>query len=227
MVLAVYIALIFIMTMLGVLLSDKMPQWLFREWQKECTDYLKAPIVYKATSRLKVVIISSLFILSGIAVTLRFHPNPAQTIAALAFTWALLVSSIIDADYKILPDQLSLTLLWLGLLVNSFSMFSSLSLAVFGASAGYMLLFFVFNLYKLLTKKEGLGHGDFKLLAAIGAWLGLGAVPIVLLIASVSACIVIGSKLLLSKTSMQEQFAFGPFLAFAGWLLLIGKPFLM
>ena len=222
-----YFVLILVIALSGSFFVQKIPSWLSKHWHAECTDYLNQPIIYKNNSLFKRAIPAVLFVILSIAILLRFHYSFSLSIAALLFTWILLIASFIDGDYKILPDQLTLTLLWIGLLVNCFSLFTTLTSAIFGAVTGYLLLFITFHLYKLITKKEGLGYGDFKLLAAIGAWLGLVAIPITLLLASVLACIVIGGKMLLSKTSLQEQFPFGPFLAFAGWFVLVGKPFLL
>ena len=110
--------------------------------------------------------------------------------AMLVFTWLLLAMSVIDIDYQILPDTLTLGLLWIGLLVNSQGLFTDLSDAVYGAAAGYLALWSVYWIFKLLTGKEGMGFGDFKLLAALGAWLGVSALPVIILLSSVVGAVV-------------------------------------
>src|SRR5690606_7827512 len=107
-----------------------------------------------------------------------------QGVAALFLLWALIALTAIDMDTQLLPDNITLPLLWLGLLINSAEVFVSLESAVFGAAAGYLLLWSVFWAFKLLTGKEGMGYGDFKLLAALGAWMGWQALPLIVLLSS-------------------------------------------
>lgn len=223
------IAAVFILagSFCALFFAKKIPQRLFLSWHEECTDYLREPIIYQPPSRTKQFIIVLLFLLLGALIYWRFHDHLFSFISALIFTWILFVASVVDTDYKILPDQLTLMLLWLGLIVNCFSLFSPLSSAVFGAVTGYLFLFITYHAYRLIAKKEGLGHGDFKLLAAIGAWLGVPAIPITLLIASLLACVVIGINILFFNANHQKPFPFGPFLALAGWLIFAGKPLLI
>ena len=118
------------------------------------------------------------------AVIVHFGATP-EGLAALVFTWALIAATGIDFDHQLLPDQITLPLLWLGLGLNLwFGLFASLEDAVIGAIAGYLALWSVFHLFKLLTGKEGMGYGDFKLLAALGAWMGWQVLPVVILLAS-------------------------------------------
>lgn len=140
-------------------------------------------------------------------------------IAALAFTWAILALTFIDFDTKLLPDQLTLPLLWLGLIVNISTTFTDLGSAVIGAIAGYLVLWSIYWAFKLITGKEGMGYGDFKLLAAMGAWFGWQALPMLILISSVVG-IVLGGGMLLIRRS-REAIPFGPYLAIAGWVTLL------
>ena len=134
----------------------------------------------------------------------------------LLLTWSLIALTMIDFDHMLLPDQITLPLLWLGLLININGTFASLTDAVIGAAIGYMSLFTIFWLFKLLTGKEGMGFGDFKLFAVFGAWLGWQLLPLLILMASVVGAIV-GIALMLFKNHQREQgIPFGPYLAVAG-----------
>jgi leader peptidase (prepilin peptidase)/N-methyltransferase len=150
-----------------------------------------------------------------------------HTFAALGFTWTLLALTLIDLDHKLLPDSMTLPLLWAGLLVNALPvlgapMFApSLHSAVIGAAAGYLALWTVYQLFKLLTGKEGMGHGDFKLLAALGAWLGWEMLPLVILLSAVVGSVVGIAMIVLGGRSSQTQIPFGPYLAGAGWIALL------
>ena len=143
------------------------------------------------------------------------------TIWVLLLTWALIALTMIDFDHMLLPDQITLPLLWLGLLININGTFVPLTDAVIGAAVGYMSLFSVFWLFKLITGKEGMGFGDFKLFAVFGAWLGWQLLPLLILMASVVGAI-IGIALMLFKNHQREQgIPFGPYLAIAGWITLL------
>lgn len=145
----------------------------------------------------------------------------AQGLAGLLLSWTLIAAAGIDLDHKLLPDQLTLPLLWAGLLLNLFGVFTDLDSAVIGAVAGYLSLWLVFHLFRLATGKEGMGYGDFKLQAAIGAWFGWQVLPGVILLASGVGAIV-GIGLILARRQGREvPIAFGPFLAAAGWLALV------
>jgi leader peptidase (prepilin peptidase)/N-methyltransferase len=140
-------------------------------------------------------------------------------VAAILFTWIIIVLTCIDLDTQLLPDNLTLPLLWMGLLVNMAGGFTDLASAVIGAVAGYLVLWCVYWAFKLITGKEGMGYGDFKLLAALGAWFGWQALPVLVLISSVVG-IVLGGAVLIARRS-REAIAFGPFLAIAGWVTLL------
>ncbi|NYT23189.1 prepilin peptidase [Alcaligenaceae bacterium] len=140
--------------------------------------------------------------------------------AAIAFVLTLLALAWIDAETGFLPDMLSLPLLWLGLLVNLGGALVPLQDAVLGAVAGYLVLWCVYWLFRLCTGREGMGHGDFKLLAALGAWLGWAALPWVLLISSSLALAVVFILRLAGRRTLSGAISFGPYLAIAGILML-------
>lgn len=150
----------------------------------------------------------------------RFGFGP-QLVAALALSWSLLVLAVIDARTTLLPDAITLPLLWAGLLLALVPLFASLTDAVIGAAAGYLSLWSVFWAFKLLTGKEGMGYGDFKLFAALGAWLGWQNLPLILLLASVVGAVV-GIGLILARRAGRDlQLPFGPYLAAAGFIALV------
>lgn len=144
-----------------------------------------------------------------------------ETLAMLVLTWGLLAMSLIDADQQILPDVLVLPLLWLGLILNSFGLFTSLPDALWGAVIGYMSLWSIFWLFKLVTGKEGMGYGDFKLLALLGAWGGWQVLPLTILLSSVVGAVLGVIILRLQRNSYSNPIPFGPYLAVAGWIALI------
>jgi leader peptidase (prepilin peptidase)/N-methyltransferase len=140
---------------------------------------------------------------------------------ALILTWGLVALTMIDFDHMLLPDQIVLPLLWLGLLVNLNNGIVPLEDAVVGAIAGYSSLFIIFWLFKLATGKEGMGFGDFKLFALFGAWIGWQLLPLLILMASVVGA-VIGISLMIFKNYQKGQaIPFGPYLAIAGWITLL------
>jgi leader peptidase (prepilin peptidase)/N-methyltransferase len=144
-----------------------------------------------------------------------------QTLFALILTWGLISLTMIDFDHMLLPDQFTLPLLWLGLLININGTFTDLTSAVIGAVVGYMSLFSVFWLFKLITGKEGMGFGDFKLFAVFGAWLGWQLLPLLILMASVVGAIVGISLMVFKNHQRQQGIPFGPYLAVAGWISLL------
>lgn len=160
--------------------------------------------------------------LLSLLVFISFGPT-AKTVAALPLTWALVSLTMIDFDTQLLPDSITLPLLWAGLLVNFQGTFVSLPSAVLGAVFGYLSLWSVYWLFKLATGKEGMGYGDFKLLAALGAWLGAMALPLILLLSSVVGAVIGLGYLMIRKES--APFAFGPYIAIAGFIALLwGVP---
>ncbi|HMQ11839.1 MAG TPA: A24 family peptidase [Candidatus Competibacter phosphatis] len=142
-------------------------------------------------------------------------------LAVLLFTWTLLAASIIDLRHQLLPDDLTLPLLWLGLLVALSGLGTDLRSAVIGAMAGYLSLWLVYQGFRLLTGKEGMGHGDFKLLAALGAWTGWQYLVTIVLLSSLVGAICGLALILLRGRARGAPLPFGPFLAAAGWIALL------
>lgn len=145
--------------------------------------------------------------------------------AALIMIWALIALTFIDFDTQLLPDVITLPLLWLGLLLNINATFTSLTNAVVGAIAGYLVLWSVYWLFKLVTGKEGMGYGDFKLLAAIGAWLGWTLLPLTILLSSLVGAVVGIVLIVIAKHGRNIPIPFGPYLAGGGLIALFwGEP---
>lgn len=144
-----------------------------------------------------------------------------EALAVIVLSWALIALSVIDYDHQLLPDSITLPFLWLGLLLNLTGMFTDIGSAVIGAAAGYLSLWSIYWLFKLLTGKEGMGHGDFKLLALFGAWLGWQyLLPVVLISSLVGAAIGI-TLILMRGRDRNLPIPFGPYLAIAGWITLL------
>lgn len=146
-------------------------------------------------------------------------------LGALLFVWAMITLTFIDFDTQLLPDDITLPLLWLGLLFNLSGQFADLKGAVIGAMAGYLALWSVYWGFKLATGKEGMGYGDFKLLAAIGAWFGWQMLPMTILLSSVVGAVVGISMIVFARHGRNTPIPFGPYLATAGVIALFwGKP---
>ncbi len=157
-------------------------------------------------------------ILSALA---AWHFGPTwHALAALALIWALVSLTLIDADTQLLPDQITLPLVWLGLLLNLSGLFAPLADAVIGAAGGYLLLWAAYWIFKLVRGKEGMGYGDFKLMAALGAWFGWQALPALILLSSVVGVIFGVANIALRRQGRDTPFPFGPFIAGAGLLVL-------
>jgi leader peptidase (prepilin peptidase)/N-methyltransferase len=145
--------------------------------------------------------------------------------AALLLVWALVALTFVDFDTQLLPDDITLPLLWLGLLFNSANAFTDLKSAVIGAVAGYLSLWSVYWMFKLIMKKEGMGYGDFKLLAAIGAWFGWIMLPLVILLSSLVGAVVGVFLMVLAKRGRNVPIPFGPYLAGGALVALFwGQP---
>lgn len=166
---------------------------------------LRYPLVELATALLSV------------ALLIKF-PWSIQLAAMLVFTWALVTMSMIDIDHQILPDTMTLSLLWLGLLLNIDHTFVDLQSAVIGAVAGYLSLWSVFWIFKLVTGKDGMGFGDFKLLAALGAWFGWQFLPMIILLSSLVGAVVGIAGIMILGRDKNIPIPFGPYLAAAGWI---------
>ena len=144
-----------------------------------------------------------------------------QALGGVIFTWFLIALSGIDIKTQLLPDDLTFPFLWLGIIFNIFTTYTDLTSSVLGAIFGYLTLWSVFHLFKLITGKEGMGYGDFKLLAALGAWLGWQSLPLIILFSSAVGA-VIGLFMIVSKLQERSQpIPFGPYLAVAGWIAML------
>ncbi|MBC6488645.1 prepilin peptidase [Aeromonas hydrophila] len=185
--------------------------WLWLKGRcRECQAPISAryPLVELLTALLSLVVAAT-------------YPPGWGLLAALLLTWVLVALTFIDLDKMLLPDQLTLPLLWGGLLFNLTGGFVPLADAVIGAMAGYLVLWSLYWAFKLLTGKEGMGYGDFKLLAALGAWLGWQALPIVLLLSSLVGAFIGIGLILLRNHHQNKPIPFGPYLAIAGWIALL------
>lgn len=162
-------------------------------------------------------------LLSGLATAFIVYQFGLSLMAGycLIFTWVLISLTGIDFREQLLPDQITLPLLWLGLFANLNGIFVPLNEAVIGALGGYLSLWSVFWLFKLITGKEGMGYGDFKLLAALGAWMGWQMLPLIIILSTFVGALVGIVGLLMKTREKQVPMAFGPFLAMAGWIALI------
>jgi len=143
-----------------------------------------------------------------------------KTLALLPLSWALIVLVFIDFEQQLLPDNIVLPLLWLGLLVNAYDLFTTPKNAILGALFGYCSLWLIAKIFKLIRKREGMGHGDFKLLALFGAWFGLGwQLPMILFLSALIGSVVGISLILCSKHRYSVPIPFGPYLAVVGWIM--------
>lgn len=150
-----------------------------------------------------------------------YFPLTPALAGTVLFTWALIALTMIDVDHQLLPDDITLPLLWLGLAFNVVGTFVPLQDAVIGAIAGYLSLWSVYWVFKLITGKEGMGYGDFKLLAALGAWLGWQALPLIILLSSLVGAVVGVALMVITRRGRDVPIPFGPYLAVAGWIALL------
>jgi leader peptidase (prepilin peptidase)/N-methyltransferase len=168
-------------------------------------------------------------LLSGVlsaVIVWKFGPSWVA-LAGLGLTWTLIALSGIDFRTQLLPDQLTFPLLWLGLLLSLLPMFVAAPSAIMGAAIGYLSLWSVYWLFKLLTGKEGMGYGDFKLLAALGAWMGPVALLPIILLSSLIGALIGGTLIALRKHDREIPMPFGPFIAAAGWVWFVAGPGLL
>lgn len=156
----------------------------------------------------------------SIIVGLKFGIN-IITIFGLLITWVLIIQAAIDFKECLIPDEITLPMLWLGLLVNDFNIFVNLHEAVIGAISGYLFFWVIYWAFKLITGKEGIGYGDFKLLAMLGAWLGYQMLPLIIVLSTTIGSIVGGILILLKKRTKDTAIPFGPYLAIAGWIAML------
>jgi leader peptidase (prepilin peptidase)/N-methyltransferase len=147
--------------------------------------------------------------------------DPVRAVAGMLLYWILLVLTVIDLDHRVLPDEITLPGIWLGLLVNVPGILTSLRSAVLGAVVGYLALWSLFHVFRLLTGKEGMGYGDFKLYALLGAWLGLSELPLVVLVASAFGSVVGLGLIATRRLGRDTPIPFGPFLAAGGLVSLV------
>lgn len=165
-------------------------------------------------------IIEAFTAIASIMVASHFGYTP-QAVFALLLTWSLIALIFIDIDHQLLPDSITLPMLWLGLCLSLFNVYTDAHSSIIGAIAGYAALWIVFHLFKLATGKEGMGYGDFKLLALFGAWLGWQYLPVIILLSSlVGAAIGLG-MIVFVKHDHNVPIPFGPYLAAAGWIALL------
>ncbi len=169
---------------------------------------------------LRYPIIESFTAITSAIVACHFGYSAAMFFALL-LTWSLIALSFIDIDHQLLPDSINLPLLWLGLLLSIFAIYTDPVSSIIGAIAGYMSLWTVYYLFKIVTGKEGMGFGDFKLLALLGAWLGWQYLPIIIILSSLVGAVIGISMIIFAKKDRNTAIPFGPYLAAAGWLALV------
>lgn len=144
-----------------------------------------------------------------------------QGAGALLLTYVLIALTMIDFDHQLLPDNITLPFLWLGLLLSVFNIFTDMQSSILGAVAGYLILWTVYQVFKWVTGKEGMGYGDFKLLALLGAWMGWQALPAIILLSSLVGAVVGIALIIFARRDRRIPIPFGPYLAAAGWIYLL------
>ncbi|MDO9239640.1 MAG: A24 family peptidase [Methylicorpusculum sp.] len=169
---------------------------------------------------LRYPLIEALTGLCSALIAWRFGYSPEMG-AALFMTWALIALSAIDLEHQLLPDSITLPLLWSGLFLSLFNVFADSQSSIIGAIAGYLCLWLVYHGFKLLTGKEGMGYGDFKLLAAFGAWLGWQYLTMIILLSSVTGALIGMAMIIFVRHDKNVPIPFGPYLAIAGWIALL------
>lgn len=218
----------------------RLPTMMHQSWTEECVTYLQsiypskiADVVSPITqpSKIKwrhylpfssirflpldlVLFASSLFLF-------YYFDNYLYWGSSLLFTWLLITSSFIDFEHQILPDELTYILLWTGLVASCWNLYTYSTSAILGALTAYLSLFIISFLFKLIRKKEGIGQGDLKLFAAIATWTGITFLPLTLFLASLLSLVFIVIRKIVSGNKCSDPASFGPFLALAGWLVLL------
>lgn len=183
-------------------------------WLKGKCAYCNAPI------SIRYPLVEALTCLVSVYVAWKFGVS-LQTLAALLFTWICICLTFIDLDYHLLPDQLTLSLLWLGLFFSLFAIFTDSHAGIIGALAGYLLFASIQWVFGWMTGKTGMGQGDYKFLAALGAYLGWEMLPLIILLASVSGIIFSLTHMIIKRHFKSLPLPFGPYLAVAGWVALL------
>lgn len=225
---------------LSQLIALRLPQNLNAQWQYHCHEFLQMPLPRQPPHILKSLITKlptdphhkkRTYILSVIcasafySIYLKFGLSWQTPIVCLLI-WALITQSAIDLQHQILPDEITMPLLWLGLWCSLIPILANSHDAILGASIGYLGLWLINAAFYAIRKKQGMGHGDFKLAAMLGAWLGWQALPSVILCAAVLGSIV-GLLVLCTKKQRDLRIPFGPFLAIAGWIVMLVWPYTM
>ena len=162
------------------------------------------------------------FATAVITFVVAWHYNfSLQAIYAAILSWSLISLCMIDFDHQLLPDNITLPFLWLGVLLNLFGIFTDIQSSIIGAMAGYISLWLVYIIFKTITGKEGMGHGDFKLLAMLGAWIGWQMLPLTVILSSICGTIVGVSLILFKSHDKATPIPFGPYMAIAGWISML------
>ena len=180
----------------------------------------------KSSISLRYPIIELAAALSAIVVACQFGVT-IQTLFGLILSWSLIVLTMIDIDHQLLPDDITLPMLWLGIVINYFAVFTQLQHSVMGAIFGYGSLWTVYILFRLVTGKEGMGRGDFKLLAVFGAWFGWQVLPLIIVLSSVVGTVIGLSMIFFQSHDRSVPIPFGPYLAIAGWIAMLWGPYIM
>ncbi len=157
-----------------------------------------------------------------LSIIIAYHYGVSwQTVTALMLTWSLIALTMIDIHKQLLPDNITLPLLWLGIICNISGLFTDLESSVIGAISGYLALWSIYHLFKILTGKEGMGYGDFKLLSALGAWMGWKVLPLIIVLSSFVGAIIGIAMIIFARHDKSIPIPFGPYLAIAGWIALL------
>jgi leader peptidase (prepilin peptidase) / N-methyltransferase len=174
----------------------------------------------KQTISLRYPLIEAVTAILTLVVAIHFGVS-MQALLAILLTWSLIALTAIDYDHQLLPDSITLPVLWIGILCNMSGLYTDVYSSLYGTIAGYMALWSVYIAFKLATGKEGMGHGDFKLLAMLGAWLGWQALPVIILVSSLLGSVVGIGLILFGGHKKSQPIPFGPYLALAGWISLL------
>ena len=172
------------------------------------------------TISIRYPVIESITCVLTLIVAIHFGVT-TQAILAILLTWSLIVLTAIDYDHQLLPDSITLPFLWLGILCNMFGEFTDIYSSLYGAIGGYLVLWSVYITFKIITGKEGMGHGDFKLLAMLGAWLGWQSLPLIIIVSSMLGSVIGIGLIIIGGHNKSQPIPFGPYLALAGWISLL------